>query len=356
VIDFELAKSYKVIDLVDVGCMGGGPKEWSGSCPRCGGSDRFHVNREKGWFCRQCTGEPGSGGHWHDALDFVMFRDGISDFTEAYRRLTGNKTISQDDRQRLMEERQARETERAKTEQELMFTQRSKLDVSGVSVVYHKNLTELDKRDLWYERGLSDYWIDAYKVGYNPRFAYQHKDQTFYSPSLTIPTFQQKFILPDMVPSWDCVCLVHRLLDPQAQGGKYRPEMHGLGKPLFIADLTGFISDRVLIVEGEIKAMVVYSHVFDAFDRSSCGIATLQVIGIAGKSFKPEWLAQLDQAEQLWICLDPDATREAESMAASIGPDKTRIIDLPGKIDDMILSGEIDVMDFPDLLKAARRL
>ena len=46
-------------------------REWAGPCPKCGGRDRFRVT-DTGWFCRKCTGEPGSGGHWGDALDFVQ--------------------------------------------------------------------------------------------------------------------------------------------------------------------------------------------------------------------------------------------------------------------------------------------
>lgn len=50
--------------LKRVASTGGG--EWAGSCPFCGGTDRFRVQPEQGrWLCRQCT-----GGKWEDAISF----------------------------------------------------------------------------------------------------------------------------------------------------------------------------------------------------------------------------------------------------------------------------------------------
>lgn len=49
---------------------GGG--EYHGSCPFCGGTDRFAVQPNgKGWSCRQCTPS------WQDAIEYVKRRDGV---------------------------------------------------------------------------------------------------------------------------------------------------------------------------------------------------------------------------------------------------------------------------------------
>lgn len=59
--------------------------EYEGPCPKCGGTDRFHVKPD-GWFCRSCNpiGEHG----WHDAPEFLQWMDGLT-FPEAIEALNG---------------------------------------------------------------------------------------------------------------------------------------------------------------------------------------------------------------------------------------------------------------------------
>lgn len=60
--------------------------EYAGPCPICGGTDRLKVQPNATprlrWWCRQCSPDE----HWHDAIDFVRLRDGVS-FREACTRL-----------------------------------------------------------------------------------------------------------------------------------------------------------------------------------------------------------------------------------------------------------------------------
>ena len=57
--------------------------EYEGPCPKCGGDDRFHVHRGKGWFfCRKCHLEKG------DAIEFVQWMRAMP-FPEAVEQLTG---------------------------------------------------------------------------------------------------------------------------------------------------------------------------------------------------------------------------------------------------------------------------
>lgn len=71
--------------LKKVATTGGG--EWAGSCPFCGGDDRFRVQpyqRPWGlWLCRHCT-----EGKWQNAIDFVIERDSV-DFRQACEILNG---------------------------------------------------------------------------------------------------------------------------------------------------------------------------------------------------------------------------------------------------------------------------
>lgn len=69
--------------LKKVANINGRGAELEGSCPFCGGKDRFRVQPDMGlWWCRQCS----ENEHWGNAADYVMKRDSV-DFKEAMRRL-----------------------------------------------------------------------------------------------------------------------------------------------------------------------------------------------------------------------------------------------------------------------------
>ena len=76
-------------DLRKVASTGGG--ECAGSCPFCGGEDRFHVQPFNPlgprWFCRHCT-----EGAWKDTIDFIIRRDGLS-FRTAVEHLAGGIAV-----------------------------------------------------------------------------------------------------------------------------------------------------------------------------------------------------------------------------------------------------------------------
>jgi hypothetical protein len=61
--------------------------EFAGSCPFCGGTDRFraHPNWQGGeWHCRNCSPDD----RWHSIYDYVMKRDGLT-FIEAKEQIDG---------------------------------------------------------------------------------------------------------------------------------------------------------------------------------------------------------------------------------------------------------------------------
>jgi len=101
----------------------------------------------------------------------------------------------------------------------------------------------------------------------------------------------------------------------------------------------------VLIVEGEIKAMVVWSHLWK--DDGMPYKADLSVIGLPGKNYKQEWIETLKKADNVFICLDPDAEREAKNLEQSLNG---RAFKLPGKIDDLFLNGCMDAISLLNIL------
>lgn len=83
----EIAKRVNLLDLVgkEIELRRESRDEWSGPCPKCGGTDRLHV-RSDSFFCRQCRPEFG------DAIDYVQWRRGL-DFRGAVAFLAGGSTI-----------------------------------------------------------------------------------------------------------------------------------------------------------------------------------------------------------------------------------------------------------------------
>jgi len=81
IMNLATAKQVDIMTLLGnwplrrAGSTGGG--ELFGPCPFCGGFDRFRVqpNHPDGgrWYCRGC-----GGNKWHDTIDFVMRKSGVS--------------------------------------------------------------------------------------------------------------------------------------------------------------------------------------------------------------------------------------------------------------------------------------
>ena len=312
--------------------------EYAGPCPKCGGQDRFRVNINKGWFCRKCLND----GHiWHDEIDYIMWRDNC-DFASAYNKLGGDARLSTEQRARIIAKRETQERKRQDDEQRQREQKIIALNAGNDWLEYHNNLDKLDKRHLWHERGLTDYFIDYYKVGYRPDM-YYHKSRV---PSLTIPIFE-----PYEYDKLRVMNIIHRILEPE-KGDKYRPHMAGLGKPLYRCDQFGqhTIDTECLIVEGEIKAMVTYQYLSGIKE-----LEFIQVVGISGKTTN-NIVEKIRPTAHCWICLDPDATAESESLALAIGRERCKIIDLPAKIDDMLNEGSLTKDDLVALFRGARRV
>lgn len=342
-------EAVSIFDLIEQDTqLHGGPVEYSGPCPRCGGTDRFHVHREKGWFCRQCAGE-----HWHDAIDYLMWRDRI-DFIEAYRRLGGSSQMTDQERATLKAEREKREAEQCQQRQEQQAARLTQLQQANPHLEYWSNM-DASARELWHRRGLSDLWIDYFKVGYSRGYTFAHDGQPFTAKSLTIPSYRA----PAPAAEPECIYLIHRLLMDEPPGGKYRPHMAGLARPLFRCDFyTPEITGEVLLVEGEIKAMVTWARLQDYVDRHHPigALGRLSVIGSTTKNLNPAQLSELAGASMIWICLDPDARNEANKTARALGVERCRIIDLPGKIDDMLNDETLSIAQMGALLRGARRV
>lgn len=292
--------------------------EYHGVCPRCGGKDRFVIFTDRPfphwtWFCRQC--HPDSA--WIDEINPML-----------------KEPMSIEKALELAEKREAS----LKAEIERAQTALAELQQSKKWLTYHQQLND-EARQRWESWGIPEFYQGYWKLGYDPDHVVWIGETEWHTPTMTIPIYEPM--------TWNVLNIRHRLLKPYAPGDKYRPERRGLGYQLFVAEPDAPIYDRTLLVEGEKKAMVSFITADDP---------TLQVVGIAGKNIPDDKLNALKDCDPLYICLDPDATREAKALAHRLGRDRTRIIELPDKIDDMILAHGLGKNWMRSLMRQAVRI
>ena len=189
---------------------------------------------------------------------------------------------------------------------------------------YHVSLLENpDSQDLWIAQGLPFEW----QIDYNLGFA---TDTMFWGgESLTIPVFTPFEKEP--------VNIRHRLIHP-GERGKYLPETRGLPSSFYWARPKLGATEQLFIVEGEKKAMVLFRYLYEA------GLDNVQVIGIMGAkgSVKPELVPQLANTNRIYYIPDPDVTREKIWQTIKTVGKQTTLIEVPDKIDDMLIAGMLD--------------
>lgn len=274
--------------------------EYSAACPSCGGKDRFLFWPDKGnYYCRRC-----------ELKGFVSDNPGDSLFT----------TEQYDAWKRAERERQKKEHQQ---QQETI----ERLSKTNRADFYHAQMTD---RSYWYGQGLNDETIDKFKLGYCPACpTYQD------SPSWTIPIFYQGKLYN----------IRHRLANPGANG-KYRPETAGLPPAIFNADVLASGDWMTVLVEGEVKAMVLQQYGFNT-------------IGIPGaNSFKDKWVKLFNPVSIVFVALDPGAEQQAREIGQTLARNEieTRVCRLPAKPDDMIVKYGANASDLFKFLILGKRI
>jgi hypothetical protein len=289
--------------------------EFRCACPLHGGknSSGFAVysgrDGKDRWTC--FSGDCGSG----DIISLVQKWQRL-DFVKACEWLSNGKPINPAAAAEIAAERAERAAR--ELEETIAKAQAALRDLRAAErhLYYHQQMDELHRRALWYERGLADWTIDFLKLGYCPSFNVGTKEGLLTTPTLSIPIFGK---------GWELLNIRHRLLTPRGND-KYRPERSGLGAapPLLFDPDLGYDTERILWVEGEIKAAVV---------GQTLDTPGIQIVGLPGKT---NWRAMVEKAKgkRNYINFDPGAEQDARAFAKEIGG--ARIIRLPEKIDDYI--------------------
>lgn len=300
-------------------------KEWSSSCPKCGG-------------------EPHKGGDWPDR--FRMWPKSKIGIPFGWCRICNFKWTPEreykSDPMKIEQWRQARIVEEIRIRDEaqraieLLTNEHHWRD-------YYDYLDSHDvAKDTWAQAGIiyPIYWLN-WNLGYDPahHFWYDSGEgwKEHVTPTMTIP-----------VRNLDgkIINIKHRLLNPQPDGTKYRMEYRTNTEPCFI---TNFENDQpkytktIILVEGEKKAGVV----FITLDMN------IQVIGLP-KSPSDEMMEGLaSRADRVFQIIDPDVTDTSRQAAIF---KNYRVMRPPEKIDDMIINYGLQKEHIISRLKYAERI
>ena len=161
------------------------PSEYSGPCPKCGGSDRFHCKAEM-FFCRQCY--PLDNNQPHDAIAFLQWVEGKT-FVDACNELTGNYQTTVTQTRPTAKEAKPREWNEANQRQQAMRAHNAliaqKADEARAALVYLQG------------RGIDLDIVKAFKIGVRMTSlpgAWDSKTNLFAYPrqiAISLPWFDQ---------------------------------------------------------------------------------------------------------------------------------------------------------------------
>lgn len=283
--------------------------EWSSSCPQCGGiphqngefPDRFRMwthatgkNRVMGW-CRHCS--------------YIWFPD-------------SDRPMKPHEFEQWRKDAEAAERRRkAEAEKALSLLQSEK-----IWQFYHEKLNEWSVSiiESW---GIRKDWADYWKLGLFPDYRCFGKQGEYFTPAITIPIWQHDWALSNIKV---------RTLSPKSPDDRYR-SLYKTGVSMPFVAFPKLSTDTVLLVEGEKKAMVTAIRSEQKF----------QVIGIPTKTPSPSSLQMLDRYSKVVVCLDPDAkvgdNSPLKRLVKLLGPDRVLNVDLPGKVDDLIVNNGLKI-------------
>lgn len=313
--------------------------EYSSSCPECGGvphqngdlPDRFRMLRKNRrgnpmGFCRKCN------------YTFIPTDDRYTSQSPAH--------IRPEDRKPVLP-----------TEEELSAVERFKKNNKALQ--YYQQMP-IEGRMAWYERGVTDAIIDYYKLGWMDHYPITDKEtgEKLVTDALTIPCYDEQ---------WNITQIYYRLMKSDVKG-KYR-QTRGIIPSLFIADPDEPLTGNVILLEGQIKAIVTMDMIMNVggekynpylgkmFDLNVCAMPTCWPTDIT--------LYPLRNAKKIFINLDPDIyenengekifEKAIEILRVMFGRELYEL-QLWGKIDDMLLDGSLTAESLLDMLGTCNRL
>jgi len=325
-LDRETEAAKLAVDLVEV--IGAsvplrrkvaGGTEWAGPCPKCGGRDRFIVrpsgkpDMPPGFWCRQC--------HWTGtAIDWQMHVTG-SGFGDAVRALLERGGLAGADPVAIAARREAIAAEvRAETAEQAEHRREIARRLSAITAS-RERVDRLMCEDralaMLAERGIPPRIAGEFDIGLDEHAGRQ---------ALVIP-----WTVTDRDGAVQTRAIQYRYLDDDGDT-RYRWHKGSVGR-LYNADAVMTPQDaELIVVEGALKAVALWS----AGIFSVCALPTKSGWQTGMRSGGSAWLDPFRAFDRVWIALDPDATAEAREAAA--GLPNARVVTLPDKPDDVLLT------------------
>jgi DNA primase len=299
--------------------------EYAGACPFCGGDDRFRVQPKADppqWWCRGCSPD----NRWHDAIDFVMKRDGL-DFEAACAALGELATGKFDN---VQVESAPASLWHSRAERFIAAAEESLWADSRDGLLALKYLRL---------RGLTDATIRRWRIGWHPTTAYERREQW----GLPMETERRKVWLPrGIVIPWTvggqlaAVKLRRPDVDVRSSGDKYIA-LAGSRPTLFGADLLGRHPCAILL-ESELDAILL--------DQEAGDLVGVAATGSAKGILPPDAIAVLLPVSRLLVAYNADAageqaagrllklTARARRVLVPMGKDPTEMHQRGGRIRD----------------------
>ena len=212
--------------------------ELAGPCPKCGGTDRFHVKQD--WaYCNVCW--PADKGTSHDVIAFGMWLWDC-DFTSACQRLSnGTPPAAGTTRRQPAKKSKACHTE--------AWQREAAEDVRRAVAVLDSDAGK-PGRDYLEKRGIHrDTW-EAFGVGYSP--AVWHSNWKRKAGAVAIPWLEcDKY-----------TAIKYRFPEAGDKADRFRHKSGG-DPGLCGLPLAGDLLDTLILVEGEVNAMSIWQVVRD---------------------------------------------------------------------------------------------
>lgn len=288
-------------------------KSWRGPCPRCGGHRRLLIFTDHPFPKWNAQCEACGLKAWADQLEPAV-------------RAPVDAATRQD-----WADRNRREAEAAAAYRREKLAEFSKADLWAELC---ERMTA-EHRATWETWGVPAEWQNYLELGYHPSKPYLGEDGEHHtSPAFTIPYFHT---------GREFMTLQYRLFNPPTPTDRYRFEK-GLGTAYYQVDHDAAIGEQAIVCEGAKKAMVLHIH---------GGQKELTVLAIPSKGNFAGVVDAVKDCARVYVCLDPDAGMQAHKLAAAVGL-AARVVDLPSKVDDAIVSYGLTPALLADALRYAR--
>lgn len=267
--------------------------EIAGSCPVCGGRDRFHVRRGRAWrdgadrcFCRKCHGDPGNGGRWLDAIDYWRWVHGGS-FAEAVRALVGGLVLGAPvaERERAVSPARGEGADACGARADWQRQAAALVERAEARLWADDTMSQRARRWLREERGIDEATARTARLGYFPE-----------------PVVEGDLWCPAgiVIPRWvDGRVEAINVRQRPGVTPKYRMVAGSRAKALFGADALARL---------DLRAVVVFGGEFDALLARRFAADGVACVSFGGESLLPDerWLLALASVPRVVIAMDED--------------------------------------------------